>query len=208
MNSIDYPPLSLVICPTIRLSSAKMCKFKMTEISGLSFLIIDNSYHISDYDDAEDKTHQLRLFLGCNNEEGGHYCYACNNDHKFGTTYYFCNKCKNYYHKECVESPPIFFSPCHPKNPLQLLYANYTYNTLYSDKECHACGLKIKGLGYYSFTCDLWLDPVCARKREFSAISNPKRHEHMLHYFPRKASLTCDVCASDDSKYCFYSCLQ
>ncbi|CAL9225436.1 unnamed protein product [Arabidopsis halleri] len=84
MNSIDYPPLSLVICPTIRLSSAKMCKFKMTEISGLSFLIIDNSYHISDYDDAEDKTHQLRLFLGCNNEEGGHYCYACNNDHKFG----------------------------------------------------------------------------------------------------------------------------
>ncbi|KAG7547516.1 DC1 [Arabidopsis suecica] len=208
MNSIDYPPPSLVICP-FRRYSVKIRKFKTTEISGSSFFIIDNSYHISDSDDAEDETHQLRLFLGCNNEEDEHYCSACyKGDYKSGTTYYFCNKCKNYYHKECVESPPIFFSPCHPKNPLQLLYFIFDVTTIYYDKECHACGLKIRGLCYYSFTCDLWLDPVCARKREFSAINNPKRHEHMLHYFPRKASLTCDVCALDDSKYCFYSCLQ
>ncbi|CAL9225440.1 unnamed protein product, partial [Arabidopsis halleri] len=206
MNSIDYPPPSLVICP-FRRYYVNRRRCKTTGISGSSFIIMDNSYHISDYDDAQDKIHQLRLFLGCNNEEDQHYCSACHNNHKSGTTYYFCNKCKDYYHKECVESPPILFSPSHPKIPLQLLYYIYV-TTIYYDKECHSCGLKIKGLGYYSFTCDLWLDPVCARKREFSAINNPKRHEHMLHYFPRKASLTCDVCALDDSKYCFYSCLQ
>ncbi|CAL9225448.1 unnamed protein product, partial [Arabidopsis halleri] len=82
MNSIDYPPPSLVICPFRRLISAERGRGKRTEISGSSFFIIDNSYHISDSDDAEDETHQIRLLLGCNNEEGEHYCSACHNNHK------------------------------------------------------------------------------------------------------------------------------
>lgn len=73
---------------------------------------------------------------------------------------------------------------------------------------CHLCGKQIDGLVYYSSICDLFLHPVCARKRELPTINNPKRHEHTLHYFPRKASITCNVCGTDSNKICFYICHQ
>lgn len=178
-------------------------------IGHTTFLTINNSYHISDAEEEDMvlRSHHLRLLLGCNNNEEGEgheiYCNACRS-FKTGTIYYFCNDCQNSYHKECVESPPIFISPCHPKYPLQL----FKYYRGVTVKECHSCGMGFSGLFYYSSKWDLFLDPVCANKKEFSAINNLKRHEHTLHYFPKQASVTCDVCASNDNKCCFYICLQ
>ncbi|KAJ4876934.1 Cysteine/Histidine-rich C1 domain family protein [Raphanus sativus] len=203
MSSLDYRPPSF-ICLVVKNKADYW--FPKKTVGETTYFIIDNSY-ISDvqYENTSN-SHHLQPVLGCNNKEGersDQYCWACRS-YKIGTTYfYYCKECISYYHKECVESPPIFTSSYHPKYPLQLL--KYDRGTR---RECLSCGLEIYVLVYHSSISDLFMDPLCARKPEFSTIHNPERHEHTLHYFPRKAPLTCDVCASDDTKSCFYSCLQ
>ena len=199
MSSIDNPPPSSFTCLVVNERAVQW--FPKKTVGETTYLIISDVQ----YEDTLN-SHHLRSVLGCNNKEGersDHYCWACRS-YKTGTTYfYYCNECNNYYHKECVESPPIFISSYHPKYPLQLLKYDRGIR-----RECLCCGLEIYGLVYHSSISDLFMDPLCASKQEFSTIHNPERHEHTLHYFPRKAPITCDVCASDDTKNCFYSCLQ
>lgn len=212
MNAIDYsPPPSQLLCPLIRIQH--MNRFRKTELDGTYYRIIDNSYYIYDAREEDKKSshfHHLNLLLWCNNKEdkeNDFYCMACGQN-TIGTIYYNCNGCKSNYHKECVESPAVFISPYHPKYPLQLLRFSFFPFDGKENQYCRSCGKKIEALVYYSSIYDLILDPVCARKREFPAINNPRRHEHTLHYFPRKASLACDVCGMDDDKICFYICHQ
>ncbi|EOA23776.1 hypothetical protein CARUB_v10016989mg, partial [Capsella rubella] len=138
----------------------------------------------------------------------GFTCEVCEQD-TIDTTYYYCNGCKNRYHKECVESPAVLISSYHPKFPLQLLQLGRMTLRTTELQVCHFCAKIInKGLVYYSSICDLFFHPVCTRNRKPLSISNPKLHEHTLHYFPRKASITCNLCGSDDNKICFYVCHQ
>ncbi|CAN6851200.1 unnamed protein product, partial [Brassica oleracea] len=150
--------------------------------------------------------HRLYPLYWCNNKEVGDesLCHACTCK-EIGTTYYFCVECKLSYHKECLESPPLIKSSYHPKHHLQLMHNNLRRNI-----SCFYCdasgGKKYVSLYYYSFTCKFGLDPVCARRNSF--LNYPKRHEHDLNFFPRKADLTCDVCGVVDSELLIYLCLQ
>lgn len=210
MDSIEYPPPSQLLCPKIRTQETD--RFRRTELGEISYCIIDNSYYNYDAREDEKALHHLNLLPWCNNKddkENDFSCKACG-QYTIGTSYYYCNGCISVdgYHKECVESPVVFISPYHPRYPLQLLqFIIITANTM-DYQYCHLCGKQIDGLVYYSSICDLFLHPLCARKRELPTINNPKRHEHTLHYFPRKASITCNVCGTDSNKICFYICHQ
>lgn len=211
MDSINHPLTSRLICPAIRTDYLKSPCYR--EIYKQNYFIVDNSYYFSNAKDEESSySHHLLPLFGCNNRETvpiaqisigfiGKYCGACCTDKK-GTTYYFCNECDIWYHKECVESPPIFKSPYHPKHSLQLYISDNSISS--STLQCCICHSTYVGLVYYCSICNFNLDPICATKPPF--INYPKRHEHTLYYFHRK-SLICDVCALDDNESLIFVCL-
>lgn len=219
MDSIDYPPPpSQPLCYNVRTRNLEG-RFRKTELGDESYFIIDSSCYPSDArEDEKSSHHHHQLLLRCNNEESKQNDFRCDACLQYiigclqYIIYYLCIGCCRYscFHKECVESPAIFISPYYPKYPLQLLQMVSTSITarVPKTKKCHSCGIRLGRLIYYSSIYDLILDPICAQKREFSVINNRKRHEHTLHYFPRKVSLNCDICGSDDNKICFYICHQ
>lgn len=157
MSSIDNPPPSFT-CLVVNERAVQW--FPKKTIGETTYLIISDVQ----YEDTLN-SHHLRSVLGCNNKEGersDHYCWACRS-YKTGTTYFYhCNECNNYYHKECVESPPIFISSYHPKYPLQLLKYDRGIR-----RECLCCGLEIYGLVYHSSISDLFMDPLSQANKSF-----------------------------------------
>ncbi|ESQ46481.1 hypothetical protein EUTSA_v10000530mg, partial [Eutrema salsugineum] len=153
----------------------------------------DKSYYFSnDEDDEFSHSHHLLPLFWCNNKETlilsiddeiiEENCGACWHN-TIGTTYYFCNDCDRWYHKECVESPPTFKSPYHPKHSLQL----YIFDN------------NSRLIPYWLGLPLIYLKPPL--------ITNHKRHQHTLYFFPRKSILRCDVCGLDDNKSFIFVCL-
>ncbi|CAH2060418.1 unnamed protein product, partial [Thlaspi arvense] len=71
--------------------------------------------------------------------------------------------------------------------------------------KCTSSGEDTKGFYCSCSICDFILHLVCAN---ILFINYPKRHDHTLTNFPRKNSLTCDVCALGDEKCFIYICYQ
>ncbi|CAH8319228.1 unnamed protein product [Eruca vesicaria subsp. sativa] len=222
MDSLEHPLLSPLLCPAFR---SEYFRFSYKHIEylhdrDLSFIKINLPYYFPNAKDNKsflsayiDHGHCLYPLYWCNNKESRHEssCGACECT-EIGTTYYFCDKCKQPYHKECVESPPLIKSPHHPKHNLQLITPQRTAHPGDDSKiiYCSYCDANYKynplKLLYYCFICNFGLDPVCATKPSF--MNYHKRHEHTLNHFPRKTDLICDVCGVSDSNYIIYVCLQ
>ncbi|XP_013618702.1 PREDICTED: uncharacterized protein LOC106325218 [Brassica oleracea var. oleracea] len=213
MDSMEHPPPSRLICPSLRAQNSIFNNRNYKTIKGKFFEMIDNSYF--SHSVSPHHHHRLDPLYWCNNKESEDepsWCVVCQCKES-STTYYFCNECNVSYHKECVESPPLIKSPHHPKHHLQLILHIQCFTQVISTHcicNCSYCGSSCRGklttLFYYCFICEFSLDPVCAVKPSF--LNYQKRHEHTLNYFPRKTDLICDVCGFVDSKSLIYVCLQ
>ncbi|XP_013619968.1 PREDICTED: uncharacterized protein LOC106326578 [Brassica oleracea var. oleracea] len=203
MSSVQHSLFSPLFCPLYRL-------YCLLNPYNEKFTIINISCYLPNVEGNSILRyyrylgHRLYPLYWCNNKEVGDesLCHACTCK-EIGTTYYFCDKCGLSFHKECVESPPLIKSLYHSKHPLQLVL---DYSGIY----CSHCESRYRykdvRLYYYCFTCKFSLHPVCATRPSF--LNYPKRHEHDLNIFSRKADLTCDVCGVVDSKLLIYVCLQ
>ncbi|CAN6851204.1 unnamed protein product [Brassica oleracea] len=204
MSSVQHSPLSPLFCPYSRIKCLYRGyneEFRIISISCYHPNVEGNSI-LSYY---RYSFHHLYPLYWCNNKESGDesLCRACTFK-GIGTTYYFCDECEVSFHKECAESPPLIKSLYHSKHPLQLVCDQC------ADIYCSHCESRSRyeylKLYYYCFTCKFSLHPVCATRPSF--LNYPKRHEHDLNIFSRKADLTCDVCGVVDSKPLIYVCLQ
>lgn len=72
---------------------------------------------------------------------------------------------------------------------------------------CYCC-YRRKELNFYCFVCNFCICADCEAKRPLLTIKKQKKHEHMLSYFPREASMTCNVCALGERRYFLYICHQ
>ncbi|KAG7648462.1 Zinc finger PHD-type [Arabidopsis thaliana x Arabidopsis arenosa] len=106
-----------------------------------------------------------------------------------------------FFHKECIE--PITNNPYHRKHPLQVLVSDY----LKLITICYCC-CRRKELNFYCSICNFCICAYCEAKPPLLTIDHKKRHEHTLSYFPREASITCNVCALDERRYFLYICHQ
>ncbi|XP_019096417.1 PREDICTED: uncharacterized protein LOC109130818, partial [Camelina sativa] len=105
------------------------------------------------------------------------------------------------FHKECIK--PISKHPYHPKHYLRFVYyPDWSGN----DKLCFCSNFSASV--YSCSLCDFTICQPCYRNPPLLAIDYPKKHNHTLFYFPRKGSLTCDVCALSDHRSLMYSCTQ
>lgn len=205
-GSLDHTPVSDILCPRERYEKDK--NRQVIKVHGKSYHIINTSYVV---DDAEnDKHNHLHsLFRSSEKEEDKDsliFCYSCLTRLIKGNPYYFyCNHCRFHYHKECVESPPVFRSSDHPKHPLQLLW--FPHLSPIDLTQCHSCGKKNSYSLYYCSICDFMIHPLCAKNPTPFTIDNSKRHKHTLHYFPRRSALVCDVCGLEDNTDYLYVCL-
>lgn len=203
MYSIDHPPpshgSSFLLCPKTR------CVFGPGYYvnHGESYATIKRSH----FSNEPQNNHHIRPLHGCNNKEGEPNDFTCDACWltTVGTTYYFCGECDCSYHKECVEAPDKINVPgYHPKHPLQL--SDNIFGL--SDMVSNCCGNRNIRYFYYRSICDFSMHPLCTTKTILLSIDHPKCHEHMLLYFHRKASLTCNICGLDDERHFIYICLQ
>lgn len=201
MDPLLTTPSSL-ICPKERCE--KDNDGKVITVCGKSYHVISSPYCISDAE--KENANDLHSLLCRNKKEGEVYglasCLSCSKS-IVEKTYYFCNDCDGNYHNVCVESPSIFQSSDHPKHPLQLVWFPALHGS-----HCFSCKESFGNLFYSCFVCDFIIHPVCATNPTPLTINNPKRHEHTLHYFPRKSTLVCDVCGLDNEIDYLYICLQ
>ncbi|ESQ46298.1 hypothetical protein EUTSA_v10000071mg [Eutrema salsugineum] len=147
--------------------------------------------------------------LWCNNEEPDceqFECGACQSS-RFSTSYYAYLKCEKVFHKECVESPLKIRHPSHPFHSLQL-YSHYPFFV-----DCICCdetGTPADGIAmsYHCVTCDWIMHPICSMKPVPIVIDHPKSHPHPLNFFPRQASLACNICGLIKKFHPTYICVQ
>lgn len=133
--------------------------------------------------------HPVHSLLSCKNIDAIGGCPFCHGSN-FDTCYYFCEIHRYTYHKECVESPLQIQHPYHPQHSLQLHFHYYKSR----DIECLCCGRSAINLVYKCTICQIFMHPICAMKPIPIVINPPKRHDHLLTFFPRQTSLTCNVC--------------
>ncbi|XP_010418160.1 PREDICTED: uncharacterized protein LOC104703785 [Camelina sativa] len=152
-----------------------------------------------------DEDHSVLPLFWCNNQvfdvNGG--CQICGGSNS-GTDYYFCELSSQIYHKECVQSPFIINHPYHPEHSLQLSYREASAPSI----ECSCCGRRAINLVYSCTTCDAVMHTICAMKSIPFVVDQPKTHDHALTFFPRQASLTCNVCGFLRKNHPTYVCLR
>ncbi|CAA7055323.1 unnamed protein product [Microthlaspi erraticum] len=117
------------------------------------------------------------------------------------TTHFFCKGCKGEDHQEYEKAPLEIKHPLHPKHSLQLVKSEWC-----GTKKCYCCDEFLTKIFYYCSACDYAMNITCVEKPLVLSIDHQKWHEHDLALFPRKASLTCDLCALADSSCPFYIC--
>lgn len=122
-----------------------------------------------------------------------------------GTQYYYCDKCNGEDHEKFGKTLSEIIHPLHPKHPLQLVYLRHLRRTLRT-KECYCCEKNIAPFFYYCPICEFCMNVGCVNKTTHFSIDHPKKHEHKLVLFPRQTSLTCNVCALDNSEGPIYMC--
>lgn len=133
----------------------------------------------------------------------------CESDYKKGqkwqignSQYYYCEKCNGRDHHKYGKILPELTYPLHPKHPLQLVY----FRRFKRIKECYCCENILKSFFYYCPVCEFCMNVGCVEKTTHLHIDCPKKHEHTLALFPRQTSLTCNVCALDNSRGPIYMC--
>ncbi|KAL1213644.1 Protein VACUOLELESS GAMETOPHYTES [Cardamine amara subsp. amara] len=148
--------------------------------------------------------HSVLPLFWCNNKIFGVYggCGICRGSN-FGTDYYFCDLCKEIFHKECVQSPPKIKHPYHPEHHLQLHIRGWWSYGEY----CLCCGGEVNHLVYRCTICEAFMHLICAMNPISFVINPPKRHDHPLtFFFPRQTVLTCNICGLLRKLYPTYIC--
>ncbi|CAN8232900.1 unnamed protein product [Cochlearia groenlandica] len=119
-------------------------------------------------------------------------------------THFLCRFCHGKNHNGYSKAPDKIKHPLHQKHSLQLAVS--------SDREkitrkCYCCDDDLIEVFYYCYVCDYAMNIVCVEKAPLLTLEHQKKwHEHTLNLFPRKASLTCDLCALDNTSCPFYIC--
>ena len=190
----DFPqPQPLFFCPSLRLKIEGTTRKHNGHYNVDSILPFDTPPTFGEVRSTAKnfcKVPVVSLFW-CNNKEpsfDGFCCGVCRNK-KLGTDYYFCPTCCEMFHKECVESPlEIKQHPSYPFLSLQL------YSLSDDSWDCICCETGVHGVIYYSPTYKLSMHPVCVLKPIPIFINHLKRHLHPLSYFPKQATLPCNIC--------------
>ena len=119
------------------------------------------------------------------------------------TTHFRCGGCNGDNHKENKKATVEIKHFLHPKHSLRLALMKGR-----ETRKCYRCDEDLKKIFYYCSPCDFAMNIVCVDKPPVLFMDCPKWHEHTLALFPRKASLTCDLCALTHSNCPFYICPQ
>ncbi|CAA7032905.1 unnamed protein product [Microthlaspi erraticum] len=117
-------------------------------------------------------------------------------------SHFLCGGCKGENHIEYDKAPVVTKHPLHPKHFLQLVLLEYYSGT----RKCYCCDEDLIKVFYYCSSCDFAMNIACVENPPVLSIDHPKWHEHTLALFPRRASLTCNVCALSDSSSPIYMC--
>ncbi|CAA7024513.1 unnamed protein product [Microthlaspi erraticum] len=116
-------------------------------------------------------------------------------------TYFYCESCDGEYHTEYEKAPIEIKHPLHQKHSLQL-----AWKTGNKTRECYCCDEDLIEVFYYCSACDFAMNIDCVANPPELYIPPLKWHEHKLALFPRRASLTCKVCALADLSSPIYMC--
>ncbi|KAJ4887664.1 Cysteine/Histidine-rich C1 domain family protein [Raphanus sativus] len=117
-------------------------------------------------------------------------------------THFFCRGCYGKNHERYDEAPVEIKHLLHPKHFLQLAVLSYFSPT----RKCYCCDEDLIKVFYCCAACDFAINIACAEKPPVLSINHPRWHEHTLAWFPRRASLVCNVCALPDSTSPIYMC--
>ncbi|CAL9242582.1 unnamed protein product [Arabidopsis halleri] len=112
-----------------------------------------------------------------------------------------CPTCNGENHGEYEKAPVVIKHTLHPKHSLELVLLNGDRT-----RECYCCDKDLEEVFYYCSACDYAMNIACVEKPRVLSLDQPKWHEHTLAQFPRKTSLTCNVCALTHSSCPFYIC--
>ncbi|ESQ40236.1 hypothetical protein EUTSA_v10015515mg, partial [Eutrema salsugineum] len=118
-------------------------------------------------------------------------------------THFFCKDCNGEDHEECEKTPVEVKHHLHPKHSLQLVSQKKKNR---SSRKCFCCDEDLDKIFYYCEACDYAMNIVCADIPPVKTIHHPKWHDHALSLFPRRAFLTCNVCALADASSPIYMC--
>jgi len=191
----------LFLCPSLRLkadeenySYSELLPFNISPLFPSISSADQQVQHLLDSDSRDANICKLPVvpIYWCNNKHGDYaqfICRACDT-FKIDTDYYICLTCDQMFHKECVESPLELKNPSYQKPCVS----------------CMCCDLALFSLFYHCPTYELSMHPVCAMKPIPIFIDNSKRHPHLLTFFPKQASLLCDVCGLIKEAFPTYVC--
>lgn len=118
-----------------------------------------------------------------------------------GTKYLDCNECHGKGHKE-LEKTGSIEHPLHPKHLLILVKVGIGFTS----RKCYCCARFILNYIYCCPKCDFIMNLGCVKKSPVFTVEHQKRHKHTLTLFPRQDSITCNVCALNQSSYPIYIC--
>ncbi|KAL1210900.1 Protein VACUOLELESS GAMETOPHYTES [Cardamine amara subsp. amara] len=211
-SSSDLP---LFLCPFLRSNVKNLKPYDEEVDADHSFPLVVSPQFPSGHPQPEYllqsnscKLPLLPLFW-CNNKQTSDsefICPACVSDDQHGTSYYFCVTCGDIFHKECVGSPLELKHPSLPSLSLQLYSHPVSFSS--TDLRCFCCQMLIFGMSYYCPSYNLFLHLICAFKPIPIVIDHLKRHPHPLTFFPKQASLACDVCSVINELFPTYVCLR
>ncbi|CAH8386079.1 unnamed protein product [Eruca vesicaria subsp. sativa] len=119
------------------------------------------------------------------------------------TTHFRCRNCNGETHREYNKAPVEIKHVLHQKHSLQLVLLHL----LSERRRCSCCDEYLKKVFYYCSICDFAMNLACAEKPPvLLSIYRPRWHDHTLALFPRKNSLTCNVCGLIQSSGLYYMC--
>ncbi|ESQ44634.1 hypothetical protein EUTSA_v10003369mg [Eutrema salsugineum] len=120
-------------------------------------------------------------------------------------THFLCKDCNGEDHEQCQKTLVEVKHPLHPKHSLQLV-SHRRKSWIIQARKCFCCDDDLEKIFYYCEACDFAMNIVCTDIQPVLSIDHPKWHEHTLSLFPRRAFLTCNVCALSDARSPIYMC--
>ncbi|XP_024010122.1 uncharacterized protein LOC18014405 isoform X2 [Eutrema salsugineum] len=122
-------------------------------------------------------------------------------------THFLCKDCNGEDHEECEKTLVEVTHHLHPKHSLQLVsQKKKKSSSRIQPRKCFCCDEDLDKIFYYCEACDYAMNIACTNKPPVLSIDHPKWHEHTLSLFPRRAFLTCNLCALSDASSPIYMC--